>query len=264
MKKVRIGLGVGILVTVGALALFGCNKQEETGGQENKVEQEENTTVNFEVKDAEYASDDLKGKSYHSVNENKDVSVKDLVFPYIDCDTEDAKATNDEIKKLYEKYEDMFKETLNSGDEEEQNEYYAAKYDKVVSGDMMSIIISTEVGGAGDTSDLYYGFNFDTKTGKRLSYEEVYKNAGFTEDNIDTKVEESIKKFFGEIKDSDCPEGMTVQKYIDLNKEKYEQLKKDNKLGYFLNKDKKLNVVFEVTDKPFDGGGNSYEEFVIE
>ena len=56
---------------------------------------------------------------------------------------------------------------------------------------------------------------------------------------------------------------MTVQKYIDAAKEQYKKEKDGNKLVYLLDKDKKLNLIFGVEEKPFDGG-DIFTKFVIE
>lgn len=271
MKKIRIGLGVGIIVLISSLTLFGCgNKTKEVENKDVAVKSEDNNdkeevkndSEGEYVKNADYMYGDLKGKKYKSNIEEKELSIDDIVMPYITLESDDAKKANDEIKKLYDELAKKVEERLNSKEEEPDIDYILSRYETNVNDNVLSILLTTEEW-SGDTGCEYYTFNFDINTGKRLVFKDVYEKAGFTDDNIDSKVNDALKGMFKNLSDKDFGEGETRKQYEDANYKTYQTAKSDDKLVYYLDKNGKLSIIV-ATETPLGRGGDPYETFVIE
>ena len=85
----------------------------------------------------------------------------------------------------------------------------------------------------------------------------------FTDDNIDSKVNDALKGMFKNISDEDFGEGETRKQYEDANYKTYQTAKSDDKLVYYLDKNGKLSIIV-ATETPLGRGGDPYETFVIE
>ena len=68
---------------------------------------------------------------------------------------------------------------------------YKSNYNSYINGNTLSVVIDIQYGER--LYKNYYTYNFDLVTLKLLSYEEVYKRVGFTDENITSRVENAIR-----------------------------------------------------------------------
>lgn len=144
--------------------------------------QEQDINTNL-VTNYEYNKEGLK-ESYTDIYK-EEVYLKDIVLPRINIDSIDADNVNYEIKTILNEILDIYK----SGKES----INVSKYTKYEDDNILSVNFSVALN---KVDKRYYGYNFDIKTGKLLSYEEVYKIAGLTKENIDEKVKISLSDYY--------------------------------------------------------------------
>ena len=271
IKRIKIGLGVGIIVLISSLTLFGCsNETKKEGVKDVAVESEENNDngegINNSEKEyvsnADYTYGNLKGKVYKSNVEDKELSIEDLVMPYIMLESNDAQKANDEIKQLYDELAKKVEDRLNTKEEEPDIDYIISKYETTMNDNVLSILITTEEW-SGDSCCEYYSYNFDINTGKRLLYKDLYEKVGFTNENIDSKVNNVLKNMFADVSDDNFGEDDTREQYEKANYKNYQTVKANGKLVYFLDKNGKLNIIV-ATETPLGRGGDPYDTFIIE
>lgn len=197
------------------------------------------------IYDAEYEKN-VNADSYET---NFDIYyAKDINVPFINIDSSYANLSNIEIKKVFE---EAIKE-YNKGVEDKWTYVDECGYKKYVSDELLSVILAYGVGATGIVHPEYYVYNVDLKTGNQLSYEEIYKIAGFNSDNIDSKVESAIVSIVLE-KLKDYGSNVDVNGYINESINNYKDSVSDNTLKYFLSDTGKLNVIVRL-NLPFDRG----------
>lgn len=212
------------------------------------------------VYDAEYQKNVSK-ESYRRGNET--FYAKDIVVPYINIDSSYADECNKEIKEVFDEAINTYNDGINDGASCVTKCYY----EKYVKDDILSIILYYSV----PLNDQFYTYNINLKTGEQVSYEELYKIAGFDSSNIDSKVETAITKVMKEqLKDLKTygvdtgsggyyPEGTTFDTYNNESFANYKNSIKDNSLEYFLSNDNKLNVVVTLS---IPAGGGKFDNVI--
>ena len=168
---------------------------------------------------------------------------KDIVVPYININSTFAKRSNDEIKTVFDKAIEAYNEGVNN-----QMTYIKdCNYTKYEDKDMLSVFFQLGVGATDIVQPDYYTYNIDLKTGKELSYEEVYKKAGFTKENIESKAVESITKFVNDTYfNNELAKQMDTEKYVYSTIDNYKESVLDNSIKYYLSKEGNLNVIVKV------------------
>ena len=244
-KLVIILIIVVVLIIAGIVGFIILN-------QEKKSENEEVTgdTTKGYVYQAKYENN-VEQTSYKD-NFGREYSVEDIKLPYINLDSEDAKKANKEIEELHKNLIKEFKENLGYAQQKMMTNDFVTSYNTYINGDILSILIEEDRGYDGKLHNSYYTYNFDIKTGKMLSYEEVYKKAGFTEENISEKVENAIRALdiYNETEQSEADKCIqkTIKAYNDrsLKNIGVDGIDAEYYLGYFLNEEGKLNIVIYI------------------
>lgn len=171
---------------------------------------------------------------------------KSIVVPYININSTYATDSNNEIKKVF----DMAIEDYNQGVKDEMTYVDECNYKKYLTDDVLSVLVTFGVGATDVVQPNYYTYNFDLKTGEKLSYEDVYQLAGFNSNNIESKVTSAItdvmKEKMSDMSDDNYPEGTNFDYYNNKSMMNYRDSVKNNTLRYFLSNDGKLNVVVKL------------------
>lgn len=175
-------------------------------------------------------------KESYTTTSGELVSVKNLIVPYINIDTSEAKSVNTEIYKLYESLIDEYNIISKW---ENPASTIKAEYNTYINNDILSVIIITTITGTDVPLYKYYTYNFNLINGNLLSYEDVYKINGFNANNIDDKANQAItnymKKEYSFIPDFDTYNNMSISNYkASIN---------NNKINFFIGENKKLNVI---------------------
>ena len=257
MKKVLL-----VVCLISVLLLAGCNKNEEANNNvnnnvpevvvDNQEQQEiiENDNNLIEssvfvskienkrdwVYDADYKKD-ITEESY-STEFNETYFAKDIVVPYINIDSSDAIKANDEIKSIF----DSAIKTFNDGIKDKLSYVDECNYRSYINGDVLSIIVTFGEGATDVVRPNYYAYNFDLKTGKKLSFEEVYTLAGFSSNDIDSKVENAISLA---LQSESLPP--QFEQYQSDSISNYKDSLKDNTIQYYLSDNSELNVVVTLS-----------------
>jgi len=213
------------------------------------------------VYDATYEYD-VNPKSY-TTSYGETYSLDDINIPYINLNSTAATKANAEINDLFIELADFFKNQL----ETYKEWWYVADYKTYSDNDVLSIVVTTIVGGTDVPWERYYTYNFDLKTGKLLTYKEIYQYAGFDSSNLSEKVEKAITDVMTDemksfIYPDNYPNGTNFTKYNNDSINNYKKSVTDDSIKCFLDKDKKLNII--VTLRIPAGRGNFDTAFVIE
>lgn len=251
-KKTIFAIIIAIIILIAVISgilIFknSNNKEEEKKGeivnQEQLSEEELVYNAKYEINVEQTSYKDNFGREY---------SVEDIKLPYINLDSEDAKKANKEIEELHKNLIKEFKENIGYAQQKMMTNDFVTSYNTYINGDILSILIEEDRGYDGKLHNSYYTYNFDVKTGKMLSYEEVYKKAGFTEENISEKVENAIKTLdvYNETEQSEADKCIqkTIKAYNDrsLKNIGFDGIDAEYYLGYFLNEGGKLNIVIYI------------------
>lgn len=219
------------------------NKISETINTSNSSTSELVTKVDSTkdwVYDAEYEKN-VTSESYSTSYET--YYSKDIVVPYININSSYANNFNNEIKKIF----DGLIRTYNEGVSDKTTYIDECGYKKYINSNCLSVILTYGVGETDVVHPQYQTYNVDLKTGKQLSYEEVYKIAGFKSSDINSKVENAITKTLKE-KISNAPDYVwnNFETYNSKSINNYKNSIDNNTLKYFLSDNGKLNIVVEL------------------
>lgn len=187
--------------------------------------------------------------------------VNDIIVPYLNIDSEYANTSNNEIKTIFDEAID----TYNKGVNDEITYIDECNYKSYINNNNLSVLLTYGIGATSKVQPKYYTYNINLTTGNKLSYEEAYKFAGFTSDNIESKVENAITNIMKEklkgTKDptketgngSYYPEGTNFDTYNTQSINNYKKTINDNTIKYFLDSNGKLNIIVTLVI-PADAG----------
>lgn len=240
---------IGLFVLIGGIYLIYANfiKNEEKDNQNGDAVEKIITKLENDkdwVYEADYNLPTEKESYYAYGDHSKLVSAKDIIVPYINIDTTDAKKANEEIYKLYEHLIAAFNENV-----KEEIWYTTVEYKVYTNDDVVSIIITTESGGTAVPGYSYYTYNFNLKNGSLLTYEDAYKYTGLKKKDIEDKVKQAITTFMKKEFSYD----MDMEPYINASINNYKTDVSDEKISYFIDDDKKLNIIV-VLSVPVETG----------
>lgn len=246
---ILIIIGIIIISIAGYAIIQGKNTKESKKNKEpEKAEQiketEENTNTPIEklnenedwIIEAQYERNIVN-------HEKRLISADEIKVPYINVNSEYAKKANEEIKATF----DEAIRTYNS----EVNDYAPTldecDYYKYIGKNLASTITIY----AYHFSDLpkpnYKTYNISLKTGKEMTYEEVYKELGYNKDNIEQFAEKAIISKLKEYIDK--MDFVTEDEYKNYKNESinnYKKSLKDKTLQYFVNEDGNLSIVVRL------------------
>lgn len=259
----------GLIVAVSVLSLivivFGSYIAYEklilpkNSSETNKTSQNENKELEKSVriddtKEYIYNAEYDYGVSETSYSTGYDTyKVSDIVVPYINLLS--ATDDNKEIKSIFDKAITAYK----TGLADKTTYVDECNYVKYLNEDIYSVLLTFGIGATDVVHPEYYTYNYDIKTGKKQSYEEIYTLAGLTKNNIESKVSEAITNYLKEelkdLKDPTkdtgdgayYPDGTNFDTYKNKSLDNYKNSVKDKSIQYFLDKDDKLNIIVKIS-----------------
>lgn len=166
-------------------------------------------------------------------------------MPYINIDSEDAKKVNQEIYKIYE---DLI-EFYNLQVKNQHLVEISVSYKSFINNNILSVIITTTKGVPFPMKE-FYTYNFDLENGNLLSYEDIYKSLGYTKENIDNNVAESISDIIVQYYNSIDECKFEINHSMDI----YKKNISNNNIGYFIDDNKKLNIISNLYHRGQTGG----------
>ncbi len=228
------------------------NPASNSSETSNKKEDDSNSNSNTlvakldDTKDWVYDATYEKKVSAESYKTYSDTYyAKDIVVPYININSDYAKTANASIKKVFDSAIKMY----NGGVKDKMTYVEQCNYKKYINENTLSVILTYAFGATDVPQPEYYTYNIDLKTGNQLSYKEVYSMAGFTDENIESKVVAAITKTMKKrmAEDASEDEQKNLNKYTNVSINNYKKSVSNNKVVYFLSDNKKLNVVVNLS-----------------
>lgn len=239
-----------IMVITGMIALFtGCGASENTEGDAD-VNNGTDTLKEFNDKpwvfDAEY---DIPAEVESYTTFNELIQVSDLVVPYININSPDAKAANEELYGIYDEMIDLFNEGAREAAEYEGvSGYCVSDYDAYILDNAVSVLVTQTSGGTDVPWYDYYSYCFSLEDGRLMNYEEACEIAGITVeqagDTVKNNIRESILEDFSDVPDIDS--------YIDQSIESYETSVSDGTIQFVLHD---MGLMDVVVKEYFPAGG---------
>ena len=182
------------------------------------------------VYNADYNLPTNEDSYYGFSDHSKLIKASDLIVPYININSSDAKTANQEIYKLYELLINKFNENL-----KEKIWFTTVEYSSNINNDIISIMIKTTSAGT-----------FDVTNGNILSYQDAYKLVNINDSTIENVVEQKIKN---ELKD--YPQS-SYEEALNGSIDNYKKSVNDKSIKYYFDSTGKLNVI--VTLYPIASG----------
>ena len=181
-----------VLFATGTISLKSNNVDNNETNQNVIDDNNENNISKLDsskewVYDANYNLPTNKESYYGYSDHTKLISASDLVVPYINIDSDDAKKVNQEIYKLYEDLINKFNENLKV-----EIWFTLVEYKTYANNNIISVVITTESAGTDVPMYNYYTYSFNLETGKLLLYKEAYKFVELNEDNITDKATQAV------------------------------------------------------------------------
>lgn len=208
------------------------------------------------VYNAEYKRN-VKADSYTAFD--KTYYANDIIVPYININSSYANSSNNDIKTIFDKAIEYY----NNGVDDSIEYHYIKEcnYKKYINDNTLSVLLTydEEITASADYNPNYYTYNFDLKTGDKLTFEKAYAASGFNSNNINSKVEEAITKVMTEqlkdLKDPSketgdggyYPEGTNFDTYNNESIDNYKKSLNDGSLKFFLSENGKLNVIVKIS-----------------
>ncbi len=182
---------------------------------------------------ADYSLPTNKESYYGFSDHSKLIRVKDLVVPYVNIDSSDAKKVNQEIYQLYEELIKKFNNNL-----KEEIWFTTVKYSTYTNNNIVSIVITTETAGTSTPIYEYYTYNFNLENGRLLSYNDVYEKLGYNTNNISEVVKEAVTNTMKEkYKEND------FDNYNNQSIGNYTSSVSNNTIKYYIDNNNKLNII---------------------
>lgn len=262
-----------ILAIVVAIKVFKVDINSIDVEVEAYEAEQENNLLPY-VYNADYTYEDLKGKSYIAPYEPPRTFLfnDDIILPYININSDDAKKANEEIKNIFNNAAESFKESMQEVKKNNFPSGVEVRYDQYINNKVLSILITESIYTLDVPFIRYYTYNFDLDSGKKIGYNEIIKRLSLT-DTISEKVKNLIFDYesFKDFKDKNTldedEEGAYIpdeyeskEAYIQLSVDAYEKTVKEDTVKYFINDKGKLNII-PILQIP---AGREFFEIIIE
>lgn len=250
-KKIFV---MGIILSV--FGLTACGLFKNTNDKETNI-----------VYDAEYPKD-VKGDSYITIG-GKMISAEDIKAPYINIESEDAKAANAEIKGLFDTFVDYYNESF-----EEKIAYNLMDYEYAIKDNVLSVVIIQESGGTDIPMMSHTAYNFDMETGARLSHDDMFALAGISSEAEEKYIREYVINFQYSVFAKgymDYSSGYYPEDGVEKTMLSYKNAVEENLLPIFFDESGNLVVVFDIDAPATQWGyvqkvyafGGSYAETAV-
>ncbi len=208
---------------------------EETVTNVNTIAEKSNKNENW-IYEAQYEKNIIE-------HEKKLISADQIKAPYININSEYAKKANEEIKATFDEAIKTYNEEIN----EYSATLDACDYNQYIGENLASVITIYSYHYTDLPRPKYKTYNISLKTGKELTYKEVYKELGYSEVNIEQFVENAIanklKEYLIEMS------YVTKEDYDNYKNESINNYKitlEDNTLQYFVNEEGKLSIIVKL------------------
>ncbi len=179
---------------------------------------------------------------------------KDIVAPFINIDSSDAKKANEEIKGVFDEAVNQYNNGV-----ENKTSFVKIDYEKYLDNNLASVIFWYGKGGTDIIRTDYYTYTFDLTTGKIMSFEELYQKFGFNKNQVDRKIKDEITDEVNDIfEDGFRNENSTT--YVNESIDNYEKNLEDNTLKYFVNEDGELCIIARLSIP----SGIGYQDTILE
>jgi len=240
------------VIALGGYIIYDKTSNDNTSNKPNVTDNEspkDNSNVSKLDNNKDWVYDATYEKNVNAVLYMTDLGItayaKDIVVPYINIKSDYANTANTEIKEVFDKAINDF----NAGVENNKSFIKECDYQKYEDDNILSVILTYDFIHIAPGAH-YYAYNFDKKTGNKLSFEDIYKIAGFNADNITAKAEaaissniDSIMKYFEKM---DGYENTDINSIKSMSINNYKNSLNDGTLKYFLSSDGKLNIVVNL------------------
>ena len=275
MKNNLKNIIIGILITITILLIILISFMLLNNKTNNLESKNNSTSIKIDNnKDYVYDADYKYNNKYYKYGENKDGNkivvddkvtnkeikstaesqiadfdvyenvqyLKDLKVPFININSDDAKKVNKSLEKLYITTAKSF--DLNATyDENGPLSRFVLNYKFYINNDILSVAIVD--GGQATYIWLfnYYTYNFDLKTGKLLTYKDIYTKVGIKENEIENKVEQVIINKQKEIMKDDDYFETNFETFKNESITNYKNSIYNNTLQYYLDENNKLSII---------------------
>ena len=240
MKNVLITVLSIIVIGLSALLVYDKFIKTDDKKENNTVENNALISKIDNTKDWVYNADynlPTNKESYYGFSDHsKLIRAKDLVVPYININSIDAKNANQEIYNLYAELIKKFNDNL-----KDEIWYTTVKYQTYLSNNIVSIVIATETAGTDVPLYEYYTYNFNLEGGKLLSYNDIYQKLGYSADSINVVARGAITSSLRELynqSDFDDYNSQSINNYTNSVS--------NNTIKYYVDSNGKLNIVARI------------------
>lgn len=266
-KSPLIILGVLLIIGLGGYIIYDKFIDKEIGNNNNENKVENNNKQEVFVSKINEDSNWVYDKTYdYKVYKNGNSNynngdgykaIKEIVVPFINIDTQEAKKANKEFEKLFYEAVDIYNLGAEEYEEnliinEETPNYWVVRdfdYIEYINNDIISVNFVYSYSSTFVPKLKYVTYNFDLKTGELVSYEDIYTSLDYKSTTLNQKVEETIantiKEYLGYDKDPDekDEDGYSINDYIKQSVQNYHKAVQDNSIQYFIDRNKNLNIV---------------------
>lgn len=239
-----------VIFLILVLILTGCNKNKD-GRNNNPIDNEQQTAIDNKLvskleseKDWVYDADYVKNASAESymTEFNETYYAKDIVVPYINVDSPDAKLMNLEIKAIF----DSLIETYNEGFKDSLTYVDTCEYKYCINDNILSGVLTYSVGATDVPLLQYYTFNIDLKEGDKITYKEAYRSVGFDDSNINFMAKSAITREMSE-RVENILSTTEAEEYINASKDNYQASIQNDDIKFFIDNHEKLNVIVTLS-----------------
>ena len=252
-----------ILFAFTLIFVGGCEKHKSTNMEQNEELKEEQETIEGPIEETPTPKMDMENpiSELYSLEFEDHSSIPSTWISYhvpqINCDTDDAKKINNEIK---EKYGSDVEEELAWNQQGGSVSCYYIKWELVLSDEYtFALIVSSQYPGGSIFHDVY---NFDGMNGKIIENKDVLKKAGLKDDEFIKMTKEKCEARYKE----------KYEQYIQTVQDDYEKQFYQEQLEYTVS-DERIHINMPMFNNEGGGisviadigslaGAGSYEEIV--
>ncbi len=239
-NKIKVAIFFLVILLLSFVGLAGyvlSNKKDN-----NPIQNNDNTTTTIKsslkidtdkdwVYNAKY-SYEVEEESFQDIYDTA-FSVKNIIAPYININSSAAQEANKQIKEIFDKLINEYREAFTN-----KEATSTLKYENYLNGDILSVVLEHLDSWK---EPVYYTYNLNIKTGKLLTFEEIYQIAGLNETEIEPKAEKAITDYINDFL-VETNQNLPAERYINASIEFFYNPQSISFIGYFLDKDKNFNI----------------------
>lgn len=234
INYIIIGLIVIIISLIGYILYLNNKHNTEINNLNNLKIKETKKLKKDTTQDYVYDASYIK-VYYDNTYDNNDriMSYRDLVVPYINVDTPSVDVINNEIKQYYDKIISIYKSS---------DDFMTLSYRSYINNNTLSVILITNIEG----KRSYKTYNISLEDGEIYEFGQLLNTFNLKKDYVLDMIEEEIEKY---VEDKEYDE-----KYIETNIDIYKNNLKDYTLKYFVDQRNLLNIILPVENSSETSG----------